>query len=427
MLSADRSLAGKLAADARPVEDLLDLVGDARLVLIGEASHGTHEHYATRAALTRRLISDHGFTAVAIEADFPDSDRVTRWVRGEGDDPDAATALSGFTRFPQWMWRNTVMRDFVTWLRGFNQARGTRVGVVGIDLYSLHSSAAEVIRYLEEHQPDRAAQARELYRCFDESGGDAQLYGQLALAGLASCEKEVVAQLVGLLRRRADLAPADPDAYFSAEMNARLVRGAEVYYRSMFQGRISSWNVRDRHMFEALEALLAHLGRQGPAKVVVWAHNSHLGDARFTEMGHAGELNLGQLVRERYGDQALLVGQTTHHGTVAAADDWGGAVERMAVRPALDGSYEALLHQTGVPRFFLDLRGLPDLQDARLERAIGVIYRPQTERMSHYFHASLPRQFDALLHHDVTRAVEPLELEGVWPRDELPETYPEAL
>ena len=434
-----RAAAHPLIGDRTDYDPLIALVHDARFVLLGEASHGTHEFYDARAEITRRLITEHGFTAVAVEADWPDAHRVNDFVRGIGNCATAYEALAGFERFPQWMWRNSDVLALVNWMRDHNLACEddcTRVGFYGIDLYSLYGSVESVLRYLDRVDPEAARRARFRYRCFDQFGEDSQAYGYVASFDLTrSCEDEAVRQLVELRQRAYDLATRDgelaADAFFSAEQNARLVKNAEQYYRSMFRGRVSSWNLRDTHMTETLEQLAGHLERQGRApKIVVWAHNSHLGDARATEMGKGGELNVGQLVREHYGRAAVNVGFTTFTGTVTAADDWGDPARIKRVRPALAGSYEALLHEVGIPRFFLDLRGGPAaeaLREPRLERAIGVIYRPETERVSHYFHARLSDQFDAVLHFDETTAVEPLERVAVLDDGEPPETYPSAL
>lgn len=420
-------------------DPLLALVGMAQYVLIGEASHGTHEFYRIRAEITKRLIRERGFTSVAVEADWPDAYRVNRYVRGRGSDADAAEALGAFTRFPQWMWRNADVLDFVGWLRAHNEGvpEAARVGFYGLDLYSLHASIEAVLRYLQIVDPAAAARARRRYGCFEQFGPDPQGYGHAAGLGLApSCETEVVEQLAELRRSAAEYAQRDgrvePDDLFFAEQNATVVRNAERYYRAMFGSRAASWNLRDQHMFETLENLVAfHAARGRRERVVVWAHNSHLGDARATEMSRSGELNVGQLVRTRYGRAACLVGFLTHGGTVTAASDWDEPAERKVVRPALPQSYEWLCHKVGVPNFLLDLTtaGLAtaELERSRLERAIGVIYRPDTERASHYFHARLPEQFDAVLYYDTTRAVEPLERTGLWERGEAPETFPTAL
>jgi erythromycin esterase-like protein len=410
---------------------LLERIGDARFVLLGEASHGTHEFYRERSRITRRLIAEKGFAAVAIEGDWPAAARVNRYVRGAGGDTSVAMALDGFERFPAWRWRNTDVLQFAGWLRRHNDAlpqAARRAGFYGLDLYSLFDSIATVLRYLERADPAAARRARERYVCFDHFGQDSQRYGYATAFGMAkSCEAEVLAQLLEMHSRTGGHG-VEPDERFHAEQNARLVRNAEEYYRTLFRGHVSSWNLRDSHMAEMLEALVGHLERRhpgpgghAPVKVVVWAHNSHLGDARATELGQAGELNVGQLVRERYGREALLVGFSTYTGMVTAASDWGGPAERKHVRPALGGSWEELFHELAVPDLLLGTGGL---EGRRVERAIGVVYRPETERISHYFHARLASQFDAVLHFDETSAVEPLERTSEWEVGELPETYP---
>jgi erythromycin esterase-like protein len=445
--ATDTALADTLRATVQPLagttqdyDALMDVVGDARLVLLGEASHGTHEFYRERAQITRRLIQEKGFRAVTAEADWPDAYRVNRYVRGLSQDPDAREALADFRRFPTWMWRNTDVLEFVEWLRAHNAAQppsAPPAGFYGLDLYNFPAAMAEVLRYLERVDPEAAQRARARYACFDHFNEDMQVYGFVTGLGLSkSCEAEVVSQLVELQRRTAEAARRDgrtaDDDLFNAEQNARVVQNAEAYYRSMFLENVSSWNLRDRHMVETLDAVIAHLERQrGRAKVVVWAHNSHLGDARATEMSRRGELNVGQLVRERHGCDAVLIGFTTHHGTVTAAADWGARAERKRVRPALAGSYETAFHGAGLVRFLLTCRDgatVPEaLREPRLERAIGVIYRPESERQSHYFYARLPEQFDAVLHFDGTRAVEPLERTAEWEAGEVPETFPFAV
>jgi erythromycin esterase-like protein len=430
--------AHRLRGAPRDFAPLLAMIGQARFVLIGEASHGTHEFYRIRAEITKRLIREKGFAAVAVEADWPDAYRVNRFVRGQAADSDAVDALEGFRRFPQWMWRNADVLDFVGWLRAHNDEAGeARVGFYGLDLYSLHSSMEAVLRYLDTVDPEAARRARYRYACFDRFGEDTQAYGYAASVGLApSCEEAVVGQLTELRASAAEYARCDgrvaPDDLFFAEQNARLVTNAERYYRMMFAGRAESWNLRDRHMADTLEALVDHLSAPGrPARIVLWAHNSHLGDARATEMAQGGELNLGQLVRERFRGEAVLVGFSTHQGTVTAASDWEAPAERKRVRPALHGSYEALFHGLGGTNFMLNLRDDAAVAHAlarpRLQRAIGVIYRPESERHSHYFQARLPQQFDAILHYDTTRAVEPLERTTLWEMGEVPETFPSAL
>ncbi|HWE07253.1 MAG TPA: erythromycin esterase family protein, partial [Rhizomicrobium sp.] len=415
LIKALRESAYPLAGSVRDYDPLIGRIGEARFALLGEASHGTHEFYCERAEITKRLITERKFTAVAVEADWPDAYRVNRYVRGVSDDVDAVEALADFRRFPTWMWRNTVVVEFIEWLRAHNDALPLgveKVGFYGLDLYSLHASMKAVLRYLEKVDPEAAGLARERYSCFDHVGENSQAYGLMTRLKIAkSCEEEVIAQLVELQRRASDYMRRGgrlaEDAQFYAEQNARLVKNAEAYYRSMYLEEVSSWNLRDRHMAETLDALAGHLGREGRlAKIAVWEHNSHLGDARATDMSQRGELNVGQLAREKYHSEAVLVGFTTYHGTVTAAADWDSPAERKRVRPALPGSYEALFHATQPDRFLLiwnDNHTVTEqLKFPRLERAIGVIYRPETERQSHYFQARLADQFDAVLHFDET-------------------------
>src|SRR5437879_1394962 len=379
-----RETAHRLTGSAQDYDPLLERVGNARFVLLGEASHGTHEFYHERAQITQRLIKEKGFTAVAVEADWPDAYRVNRYVHAASDDVFAIEALADFRRFPTWMWRNTVVVEFIEWLRAYNDALpagAEKVGFYGLDLYSLHASMKAVLRYLEKVDPGAAIQARERYACFDHVGEDTQAYGLMTRLNLSkSCEEEVVNQLLELQRRAADRmrrGGALDDHLFYAEQNARLVKNAEAYYRSVFLEAVSSWNLRDRHMAETLDALVSYLDRKaGRAKIAVWEHNSHLGDARATEMGRRGELNVGQLTRDKYADDAVLIGFTTHRGTVTAASDWGSSAERKRVRPALAGSYEALFHASGRDRFLLIMDDsnavVQQLGAPRLERAIGV-------------------------------------------------------
>lgn len=418
---------------------LIDLVGGRRFVLIGEASHGTHDFYRERARITRRLIDECGFTAVAVEADWPDAYRVNRYVMGLSVDVDADAALSDFRRFPAWMWRNRDVVAFVEWLHARNAAHrhpATKARFYGLDLYSLRASMEAVVAYLDGVDPVEAERARARYSCFDHVGGEGQAYGYaLAHTRTIPCENEVVAQLIELRRRADAYLRRDgwiaEDEYFFAEQNARLVRNAEEYYQQMYRAEVSSWNLRDRHMAGTLDALVEHLDGQIPrTKIVVWEHNSHVGDARATEMGSRGELNVGQLARQRYGRDCLLVGFTTYDGTVTAATDWGGRAERKRVRPAAPESHEAFLHESGSANFWVDTAQAA-VHDAlaapRLERAIGVIYRPQTERGSHYFEARLAEQFDAVIHLDHTRAIEPLERTSLWDQGEPPETFPSGM
>ena len=435
-----RDAAHPLTGSGADYDSLFEFVGNARFVLLGEGTHGTHEFYRQRAQITKRLIEEKGFTAVAVEADWPDAYRVNRYVRGESNDRDAAEALSGFKRFPAWMWRNADVLDFTGWLRAHNDSlppSAVKTGFYGLDLYSMHASIEAVLAYLDKVDPEGARRARHRYGCFEQFAEDPQKYGYSAGLGLSrDCESEVIAQLMDLQRRAREYARRDgrvaADDFFQAEQNARLVRNAEQYYRTMFRTRVSSWNLRDRHMAETLDSLVEHFTLRGlPAKVVLWAHNSHLGDARATQMGRRGEWNVGQLVRQRYGRECVLVGFTTYSGTVTAASDWGGPAERKQLRPARDGSYEALFHEAGPPAFLLNLPPeapvAKGLRSPMLERAVGVLYLPDTELASHYFTAQLADQFDAVVHFDHTRAVEPLEATAEWGIGEPAETFPTGI
>ena len=439
----DSSLAKGLSRAAYPIhrpedyDPLLDLIGDAPIVLLGEATHGTQDFYRERANITMRLITERGFNAVAIEGDWPDAYRVNEYVKGDKE-VTASQALEGFQRFPTWMWANREVLSFITWLHDHNlpQRDEEKAGFYGLDLYSMHASMAAVVEYLDKVDPEAATRARARYACLDHHG-DPQSYAYATnYRGLEACEEEVIRQLVELRTNAENYLQNDgrraSDAYFFATQNARLVKNAEEYYRLMFSRSISSWNLRDRHMADTLEALVDHLNAvNNRAKVVIWAHNSHVGDARATEMGGRGEFNIGQLMRERYADRAVNVGFMTYSGTVTAATDWDEPGQRRRVRPGMEGSYERLMHEVEKPAFLLRLNQdnalVEQLREPRLERAIGVVYRPETERMSHYFLASLPDQFDALLHFDETQALEPLDLVEHWQINEEPETYPFGL
>lgn len=404
--------------DSADLGPLLERLAGARVVCLGEATHGTSEFYRMRARITEELVRHHGFGIVAIEGDWPDAAVVNRHVRGAGD--GYSIPEGPFARFPLWMWRNEETLAFVRRLARINADRdqASRVGFYGLDLYSMFTSIAAVLHYLDRVDPDTARIARRRYGCLTPWTHDPQGYGGAAISGrYRVCEPETVAMLQDLLARRIDLSERDGDRFFDAARNAALVVDAERYYRVMYYGGDESWNLRDRHMFDTLEALLAFHGPD--AKAVVWEHNSHLGDARATEMGVRGQLNVGQLCRQRFGAAAFLVGFGTDHGTVAAAHDWDGPMERMHVRAAHPESYERLCHDSGVAAFVLQLREpkradvRAELLAPRLERAIGVVYRPTTELQSHYFHASLPVQFDAWIWFDETRAVHPASLADV--------------
>jgi protein-L-isoaspartate(D-aspartate) O-methyltransferase len=421
-----QSIPRMIQAVAEPLPDiedpafaaLFDRFASAKVVLLGEASHGAAEFYRARAAITRRLIEHHGFEVVAVEADWPDAAHLDRYVR----DRQAVGELAApFHRFPTWMWRNTEVDAFVRWLRSHNLQRpaARRVGFYGLDLYNMSASIRAVLDYLDEIDPDAARIARERYGCLTPWAKEPEVYGRMALSrGYAQCEAPVVQMLREMLDRGLEYAAKDGDRFLDAAANARLVKNAEAYYRSLYYGATDSWNLRDTHMFETLSAVLE---ARGPAaKAVVWAHNSHIGDASLTEMGIVrDELNIGQLCRERFGRDAALIGFGTHAGTVACASDWDGPMEVKRIVPSRPDSYERLAHDSGVDAFLLDLReDVPGdvrgdlrfrLQGPRLERFIGVIYRPETERWSHYAECQLPGQFDAYVWFDQTTAVVPLQ------------------
>jgi erythromycin esterase-like protein/protein-L-isoaspartate O-methyltransferase len=409
---------------------LFDRFGDARVVLLGEASHGTSEFYRARAAITKRLIEEHGFNIVAVEADWPDAASIDRYARHR---PHREGEEAAFQRFPTWMWRNAEVDEFVRWLRRRNAGRelGDMAGFYGLDLYNLSGSISAVIDFLDEADPETAKLARERYACLAPWSRDPAAYGRMALnEGYGRCEVGVVQMLRDLMARRMDCLGEECEEWLDAAANARLIRNAEQYYRVMYYGSAESWNLRDTHMFETLCQLLEAKGPD--SKAVVWAHNSHIGNAAHTEMGQQREeLNIGQLTKERFGEKARLIGFGTHTGTVAAAHDWDEPMEVKVVRPSLGGSYERHCHDSGVERFLLDMRtganeaAVKALIEPRLERFIGVIYRPETERWSHYAEATLPQQFDAWVWFDETSAVTPLGGHGETAGEE--ETYPFGL
>lgn len=404
--------------------DAFEQFADARVVLIGEASHGTSEFYRARAAITRRLIERHGFSIVAAEADWPDAAKIDRYVRHH---QPPAWVEEGFKRFPTWMWRNQEVADFAGWLRGHNDglAAEQRVEFRGLDVYSLGASIQEVLGYLDRVDPDAAATARRRYGCLSPWHDEPAIYGRNVMRGEPSCEGAVVEQLRALLDQRLEYMKKDGSSFFNAEQNARVVLAAEQYYRAMYQGSTESWNLRDRHMFDTLQALLAHRGEG--AKALVWAHNSHIGNAASTSMGWGGEFNIGELCRTAFGRDAVLIGMGTDRGEVAAADNWDEPMQIKQVRPSRPDSWEQLFLRTELPASLTAWRDDPQLRKAlarpRLERAIGVIYRPATERQSHYFQAILSEQFDALLWLEQTHAVKPIGPRQI-DEQSVPDTYP---
>lgn len=405
-----------------------DRFAGARVVLLGEATHGTSEFYQARAAITRRLVEAHGYTIVAVEADWPDAQRVDRYVRHRGR---SASEEEAFVRFPSWMWRNEEVAAFATWLRQHNEglSKERRTEFRGLDVYSMRSSIAAVLAYLDRVDPDAARRARDRYSCLTPWQADPAWYGHVVMRGETDpCEDAVVAELRSILDRRLEYAAKDGEDFFEAVQNAATVHAAEQYYRIMYRGSTESWNLRDRHMFNTLRRLLERRGAD--AKAIVWAHNSHIGNAAATAMGWRGEFNIGELCRTAFGNDAVLIGFGTDRGTVAASDDWGAPMEVKTVLPARPDSYERVFRQTGIARSLTDFRspGNADARDLlahpRLERAIGVVYRPQTELYSHYFEAVLPDQFDAYVWFEETRAVSAL---ASGRPDGVPDTYPFGL
>jgi erythromycin esterase-like protein len=440
-VEAVRAAAHALGGPARDYDPLMALIGDARLVLLGATSHGTHEFYRERAVVTKRLIEEKSFTAVAVEADWPDAYRVDRYVRGVSEDAGAVEALTGFRRFPIWLWRNTDAVEWIDWLRGHNdelRAGAAKVGFYGLDVYSLRASRQAVIQYLQKLDPKAADRTRAQYACLDHFGDNARGYGVLGGIG-RPCREAALAGVVELQQSRAvrEARLAGPEAeeeYFNALQNARVVRNAEGVYGSMYRSQAPAWNLREQHMAVTLDDLVAHLGRSGGrAKIAVWAHSSHLGDGRAAETHEERLVNVGQLVRERHGDRAVLIGFTTHRGTVTAASDWDRPAELKEVRPALPGSIEALFHETGCRDFLISMgerANAPEaVRQSKLERSIGAVYQAETtelERAGHYFSARLAEQFDALCFFDETRAVEALEHVHT-DTVEAPLTYPFAV
>lgn len=416
--------------DDANLDNLLERIGDSRLVLLGEASHGTAEFYEMRARITQELIEKKGFNIVAVEADWPDAAHIDHYIHGTA--PDPLLESKPFSRFPTWMWANHSVLKFTHWLKAHNQKitnPDNQAGFYGLDLYSLFSSIEMVLNYLETVDPETAEVARLRYGCLMPWASDPAMYSQVTITKqYRECEKDVLATLQDLLKKSMEYSLADGNRFFDAQQNAHLVANAERYYRTMYYAEANSWNQRDQHMFETLQSILAFRGPD--SKAVIWEHNSHIGDARATQMSARGEFNIGQLVRQSYGDAAYLIGFGTDHGTVAAASEWGGPMEIKQVQPAHIDSYERICHETMTDNFLLPLR--KPLQEItrnrllaeRLERAIGVIYRPDTELQSHYFYASLPRQFDEYIWFDETRAVEPITRETT---KGMPDTFPFGL
>lgn len=410
--------------DTQWIKNLMERIGDSRLVLMGEASHGTQEFYQARVELSQYLIEHENFHAVTIEGDWTSAYPVQQYIQGFGDADDALSALEDFKRFPKWMWRNETFLPFVRWLRTYNDrltSQPQKVSFYGLDLYCLHDAMQAVLNYLRANDPEEAKRAEERYACFDHASVDPQKYGYLVdMKYKKACIQESTDQLLEMqtiaFNKLHNRHMSEDEAMFFATQNARLVKNAEHYYRALFQSHEITWNIRDHHMGETLQNIMTHLETKMnvPAKIIVWAHNSHLGDSRATEMSERKEINLGQIVREHFSMSSFHIGFSTYTGTVTAADHWDGPAKTKNVVPGMPGSYEALFHELSERNFILYLHGnehlLHLLQTPRLQRAIGVIYLPHSERYSHYFFTKLPLQFDAIIHFDDSRAVKPIFL-----------------
>lgn len=430
LLSTVRELSRPLESPA-DLDPLLERIGDARYVLLGEASHGTHEYYTWRTELSRRLIQEQGFTFIAVEGDWPDCYRINRFVKGFAEAGEHATeVLQQFDRWPTWMWANREVSELVQWLRQHNHdlPHEQRVGFYGLDVYSLWDSLYHVLGYLGKHFPDMLPAARRAFQCFEPYGEDVQEYARATKWADASCEDHVI-ELLSELRQSAQPFPRDgQDGHFNAEQNALVVQNAEHYYRTMVRGGPESWNIRDRHMVETLNRLMQHYGPQ--AKAILWEHNTHIGDARYTDMAADGMVNVGQLVREQHEDQGVvLVGFGSHRGSVIAGQQWEAPMQRIAVPPGRPGSWEDVLHQVGPNNQLLlldDARKQEQCLEERGHRAIGVVYRPQYESYGNYVPTVLPHRYDAFLYLDQTVALQPLHLVEI-DSAEAPETYPSGM
>jgi len=437
-----RSLALDLRQSARPLESandldpLLERIGDARYVLLGEASHGTSEYYTWRAELSRRLIREKGFSFIAVEGDWPDCYCVNRYVKSyPTSGANAFEVLHAFDRWPTWMWANREIVDLAEWMRRYNDQRRVpderKVGFYGLDVYSLWDSMRVVVDYLESKDPQLAAGARRAYRCFEPYGEDEQEYARATYLVPTSCEDEAVSVLRELRQRSPEYSDDGRESYFNAEQNAFVAKNAELYYRTMVRGGSQSWNVRDHHMVDTLDRLMAHHQHYNPeARAIIWEHNTHVGDARFTNMASAGMVNVGQLVRQAHGgDGVVIVGFGSHHGTVIAGDEWGAPMKRMRVPEARSGSWEDYMHEAIGDRASAllvfedaDDGGIPELDEPLAHRAIGVVYEPSHERWGNYVPTLIARRYDAFIFIDETRALSPLHMPVKV--GEVPETFP---
>lgn len=429
MLEKIKKVALPLNNDA--YDYLLEEIGDAQIVLLGEATHGTHEFYSIRAEISKRLIKEKQFNVIAIEGDWPDAYQINRYIQQQAY-ANAYEAVAAFDRFPTWMWKNKPMVDLIEWLHNHNKKNTAKVHLYGMDLYSLYRSIDAVVAYLEKVDPKIAQEAKKRYSCFDQFNQDPQRYGYAIFSQLEqSCQEEAIAVLKKIEALEWQLIQekrTTPEDAFYMIQNARVIKNSEEYYRSLFINEVNNWNLRDAHMMETVEEIITHHKKLNEdPKVIIWAHNSHVGNAAATQMSTRDEFNIGQLAKERYGNRAFNLGFTTYNGTVTAASNWHASVERKIVRDALHGSYEHLFHELNIPQFLLPLNDKNIVPKNLLERAIGVIYAPYSERMSHYFYASLAYQFDAVIHYDATTALEPLDKTKLWTEGEVPETFPTAL
>ncbi len=418
--------------DDAALDILLEKIGDSHIVLLGEATHGTHEFYIIRAEITKRLILEKNFNAIAIEGDWPDAYSLNNYIHNKAF-IHAHEALGAFDRFPSWMWQNIPMLHLTEWLKAHNLQKNNSVSFYGLDLYSLYRSIDTVINYLEKIDPHLALQAKYLYSCFEQFRHDPQVYGYSIFSQLSkSCQDEVIKELKELETlewRLIEEKKVSSDEIFFLIQNARVIKNSEKYYRSLFINEINNWNLRDSHMMETVEEIIKHHKKMGNInpKIVIWAHNSHIGNSAATQMSLQGEFNIGQLIKEKYKDDSFSLGFTTYNGTVSAASDWHMPVERKIIRNALPKSYEDLFHHCEISKFFLSLKDKDIVPERLLERAIGVVYLPETERQSHYFYAALADQFDAIIHYDTTSALEPIDKTALWIKGEVPEAYPSGL
>ncbi|HEX2081572.1 MAG TPA: erythromycin esterase family protein [Longimicrobium sp.] len=422
--------AGKPLHDDADLDPLLERIGEARVVLLGEASHGTSEYYTWRDRISRRLIEEKGFHFIAVEGDWPDCYLVNRWIKGVDGDQPVRDMLHAFERWPTWMWANQEVAELAEWLRRHNAAlpQESRVGFYGLDVYSLWDSMDVVTRYLEKVDPEAAARARRAYGCFDPYEEDVQDYAMATALVPTSCEEEVVRTLTELRSKGPDYHEEGREAYFNAEQNALVARNAERYYRAMIRGGAQSWNVRDTHMIETLERLLQHHGPQ--AKAIVWEHNTHVGDARATDMARVGMVNVGSLARERWGGEVVIAGFSSHRGSVIAGSEWGAPMQKMRVPEAREGSWEHLFHEAGAEDRLLlmdEIDDVPAALDARGHRAIGVVYHPEREARGNYVPSVLPFRYDAMLYIDRSHALRPLKMPQTMPEHEPPETFPSGM